>query len=89
MKNKQLRCSACTRRIKGHHPHVGLIDLETGAEIPYHARCQQRAAVDFAAMIERGKAYIMRHYHGAACPDEALGFGCSGGCFDAPVSVEN
>ncbi len=84
-----LRCVACARRIKPHHPHVGLIDLETGSEIPYHARCREHAAWDFAAMMERGKAYVMRHYHGSACPDEAPGFGCAGGCFDTPVVVAN
>ena len=84
-----LRCAACTRRIKPHHPHVGLIDLEGGGELSYHARCQERAAEDFAAMMGRGKVYILRHYHGSACPDEAPGFGCSGGCFDAPWAVAN
>ena len=51
-----LRCAACTRRIKGHHPHIGLIALETSQELSYHARCQHRAAEDFAAVAERGKA---------------------------------
>jgi hypothetical protein len=88
-KQLQLRCSACTRRIKDHHPHVGLINLETGREIAYHARCQKRAAVDFVAMAERGKAYVVRHYHGAVCPDETPGWDCAGGCFTAPGAVAN
>ena len=88
--SRVLRCSACTRRIKSHHPHIGLLDLQTGDELAsYHAHCQQRAAVDFAAMAERGKVYILRHHHAAHCPDEAPGFGCRGGCFDAPVAVAN
>ena len=84
---RALRCAACTRRIRGSHPHVGLIDLETGGEISYHARCQERAAADFAAMAERGKAYILRHYHAAHCPDERPGWGCVGGCFDASFAT--
>jgi hypothetical protein len=86
-----LRCSACARRIRAHHPHIGLLNLQTGEELAsYHARCQERAARDFAAMVERGKAYILRHYHGAACPDEAPGFGCAGGCFSrSPAAVAN
>ena len=88
---KAIRCAACTKRIKAHHPHIGLIDLDTGAEISYHAKrsCQERAAEDFAAMMGRGKVYVMRHYHSSACPDEAPGFGCSGGCFDALATVAN
>ena len=70
-------------------PHVGLIDLESGVEISYHARCRERAVQDFAAMVERGRAYILRHHHGSTCPDEAPGFGCAGGCFDTPVAVAN
>jgi hypothetical protein len=89
--SRTLRCSACTKRIKGHHPHIGLIDLEAGGETSYHAKrsCQHRAAQDFAAMAERGKANIMRHYHSSACPDEAPGFGCAGGCFDTPLAGAN
>jgi hypothetical protein len=89
--SRVLRCAACTKRIKSHQPHIGLIDLETGWEIPYHARqrCQERAAADFATIMERGKAYILRHHHAAHCPDEAPGFGCRGGCFDNPVAVAN
>ena len=81
---KLLRCAACARRIKSHHPHIGVIELETGAEISYHARCQQSAAEEFAAMVERGKVFVLRHYHSSACPDERPGFGCAGGCFDTP-----
>ncbi len=81
-----LRCAACHRRIKSHHPHLGVIDLETGAEIPYHARCQERAAAEIVAGIERGRATLLRHYHSSACPDEHPGFGRSGGCFDTPLA---
>jgi hypothetical protein len=87
-----LRCAACTRRIKAHHAHVGLIDYESGREISYHAHpnCQKRGAEDIAAMIERGRLYILRHYHASACPDAEAGFGCAGGCFsDAPEAVAN
>ncbi len=77
-----LRCVGCTRRIKPHHPHVGVIDLETGREISYHARCQGRAAAEIVAGIERGKATLLRYHHSSKCPDEHPGFGCSGGCFD-------
>jgi hypothetical protein len=84
-----LRCAACARRIKSHHPHIGLIDLETAAELSYHARCQERAASDIAAMAERGKVYILRHYHSSSCPDGDPGFGCRGGCFDTPLELAN
>jgi hypothetical protein len=85
-----LRGASCARRIKLHHPHVGLIDYATGEEVSYHARCQGRAAQDTAARLERGKVYILRHYHSAACPDERPGFGCAGGCFDtSPTAVAN
>jgi len=44
-----LRCAACTRRIRDSHAHIGLIDLESGREITYHASsanpsCQRRGA---------------------------------------------
>ena len=84
-----LRCAACTRRIRSSHPHIGLIDLETSQEFSYHARCQHRAAEDFAAVAERGKAYILRHYHSSRCPDEVPGWDCSGGCFGNPLAVAN
>jgi hypothetical protein len=86
---RSLRCASCAKRIRSYHPHIGLIDLESGREIPYHARCQPSAAQDFAAMAERGKVYIFRHHHAAHCPDERPGFGCAGGCFDTPVAVAN
>jgi hypothetical protein len=87
-----LRCAACTRRIKGHHPHIGLLDMATGKEIAaYHARggCQQRAGQEIAGRLERGKAYVLRHYHASTCPDEHPGWGCTGGCFDEPMAVAN
>lgn len=90
--SRVLRCSACTRRIKAHHPHIGLLDLESGKEIySYHAksRCQQRGAGQLASLLERGRAYILRHYHSSVCPDERPGFGCAGGCFDTPLAVAN
>jgi hypothetical protein len=81
-----LRCAACHRRIKSHHPHIGVEDYETGKEFSYHARqsCQERAAQESAARLERGKVYILHHYHSSACPDEVPGWGCSGGCFNEP-----
>ncbi len=90
--SRALRCSSCTRRIRSHHPHIGLLDLQTGREIAsYHAQggCQERALQEIATRLERGKAYILRHYHSSACPDERPGWGCAGGCFDAPVAVAN
>ena len=86
-----LRCAACHRRIKPHHPHVGLIDHESGREISYHASpsCQKRGAEEMASILERGRVYILRHYHSATCPDEAPGWGCTGGCFGVPMAVAN
>ena len=86
-----LRCAACARRIKSHHPHIGVIDLEAGREISYHAKrsCQEHAAAETVARIECGKVYVLRHYHSSACPDEAPGFGCAGGCFDTPMAMAN
>ncbi len=85
---KLIRCAACTRRIRGHHPHIGVEDLQTGVEFAYHVRprCQKRCAEETAARLERGKVYVMHHYHSSACPDERPGFGCSGGCFDTPLA---
>jgi len=81
-----LRCAACSRRIRGHHPHIGVEDLETGVEFSYHTRpeCQKRAALATAARLERGKVYAMHHYHSSTCPDKVPGWGCAGGCFDTP-----
>jgi hypothetical protein len=89
-----LRCAACARRIKPHHPYVGLIDHESGREISYHAssanpNCQKRAAEEMASLLERGRVYTLRHYHSSRCPDKVPGFGCRGGCFDAPLAVAN
>ncbi len=88
---KVIRCAACARRIRPHHPHIGVEDLQTGEEFSYHARgdCQERLVLETAARMERGKAYAMHHYHSALCPDTAPGFGCAGGCFDAPMAVAN
>ncbi len=84
--SRVLRCAACTKRIKVHHPHIGVEDLQTGREFSYHAtpRCQERAAEETAARLERGKVYVMHHYHSSGCPDKAPSWGCSGGCFDTP-----
>jgi len=86
--SRVLRCAACARRIRAHHPHIGLLDLQTGEELAsYHARggCQEHAAQETVARIERGKAYVLRHYPSSTCPDEVPGFGCAGGCFDTSV----
>lgn len=71
--SRVLRCVACTRRIRDHHPHIGVVDLETGSEWTYHARprCQERAAQETAARLERGKVYMLNHYH--VCDDETAG----------------
>jgi hypothetical protein len=84
-----LRCVGCARRIRPHHPHIGVEDLQTGVEFSYHARCRERCAEDTATRLQRGKAYAAHHYHSSACPDEAPDFGCSGGCFDTPIAVAN
>jgi len=79
--SRVLRCLACARRIRERHPHLGVVDLETGSEWTYHARprCQLRAGQEKAARLARGKVYVMRFYH--ACNDEVPGADCSGGCF--------
>lgn len=87
-----LRCASCTRRIRPSHPHIGLLNMATGKEIAsYHARggCQERAGQEIAVRLERGKAYILRHYHSSTCPDPASGFDCAGGCFNVPLAVAN
>jgi hypothetical protein len=41
-------------------------------------------------MMERGKAYVLRHYHSSNCPDERPGWDCAAGCFsEAPEAVAN
>jgi hypothetical protein len=87
-----LRCAACTKGIKPHHPHIGVEDLTTGEEYSYHARpgCQEHVLEETAVRLERGKVYVMHHYHSSACPDKAPGFGCTGGCFaTSPTAVAN
>ena len=86
MSARILRCAACARRIKPHHPHIGVEDLQTGVEFSYHARpeCQKRCAEETATRLEAGKVYAMHHYHASTCSDESPGFGCAGGCFDSP-----
>ena len=86
-----IRCAACTKRIKPHHAHIGLIDHESGREISYHAHpsCQRRGVEEMASLLERGRVYILRHYHSSLCPDPLPGWGCSGGCFDEPMAVAN
>ena len=81
MSRRTIRCMACAKRIRANHPHIGVVDLTTGSEWTYHAwpKCQERTGQETAARIERGKVYVMRHYH--VCDDEASGFDCSGGCF--------
>jgi hypothetical protein len=81
-----IRCVACARRIRTHHPHYGVEDLESGVEFIYHARprCQKRMLSETAARLEAARVYVMRHYHvcgDEVCGDEASGFGCRGGCF--------
>jgi hypothetical protein len=84
--SRTLRCVACARRIRENHPHVGVVDLETGSEWAYHARpkCQLRAGRETATRIRQGKVYVMRHYH--VCGDEAPGAHCSGGCFSGAAA---
>ncbi len=84
--SRTLRCVACARRIRPNHPHIGVVDLETGSEWTYHARprCQLRAGQETATRIRQGKVYVMRHYH--VCGDEAPGADCSGGCFSGAAA---
>jgi hypothetical protein len=78
---RTIRCVACARRIRASHPHIGVEDYDTRAEFNYHARpeCQERAMEETEARIQRGKVYMVHHYH--VCGDEAAGFDCRGGCF--------
>ena len=39
---------------------------------------------EMASLLERGRVYILRHYHSSKCPDETPGWGCADGCFDTP-----
>ena len=87
MSGRSLRCAACSRRIRDHHPHIGIEDHASGREVAYHARpeCQERGADHMAAMIERGKVYVLHHHH--VCGDAVPGFDCSGGCFSGSVAL--
>lgn len=87
-----IRCHSCTRRVKGHHPFISLLDMVTGKKIAsYHAHpsCQRQGAQEMASLMERGKAYILRHHHASTCPDERPGWNCSGGCFSPPLAEAN
>ena len=77
-----IRCVACARRIRANHPHIGVLDYQTGVEFTYHARpkCQERALQETVTRLERGKVHVLRYHH--VCHDEGPGFDCSGGCFD-------
>ena len=79
--SRVIRCMACARRIRPNHPHLGVVDLTTGSDWTYHARprCMEAATRETAARLERGRVYVLRHYH--TCGDEAACFDCSGGCF--------
>jgi len=44
---------------------------------------------EMASLLERGRVYILRHYHSSSCPDDDPGFGCRGGCFDTPLELAN
>jgi len=78
-------CLACGKRIRDEHPYVGVEELESGRELRYHARaeCQMEGGQQMATMLERGKAYVVRHYH--TCGDEENGFDCTCGCFTGEV----
>jgi hypothetical protein len=84
--SRTLRCVACARRIRERHPHLSVVDLETGSEWTYHARprCMERASQETAARLVWGRLYILRHYH--TCADESAGFDCSGGCFSGAAA---
>jgi hypothetical protein len=90
-RNRVIRCAACAGRIKPHHPHIGVEDLETGKEFSYHARasCQKRCVEETVTRLEAGKVFAAHHYHSSRCPDAASGFGCAAGCFDTPMAVAN
>jgi hypothetical protein len=78
-----LKCDGCSKRIRRHDPHIGLIDFDSGDELlSMHANedCQRKAADLVAALVlEPGQARIIRHFH--ACGDEGSGFNCTGRCF--------
>jgi len=78
-------CAGCARRIRRDQPHIGVLDYERGREIPYHAACQERAAEDMSAMLERGHLYVISHYH--VCPDESPSLDCSEGCFSGKLGA--
>ncbi len=86
---KVVRCVACAGRISDSQAHVGVLEIASGVEVSYHARCQERAALETASRMERGKVYILRHYHSSACPDAHPGPDCSGGCFSGVGVVAN
>ena len=44
-----LRCATCTKRIREHHAHIGLIDYESGREISKRASQEMRPGVGIAA----------------------------------------
>ncbi len=85
MSHKPLRCAACARRIRPHHPRIGVEDYDTGVEFSYHARpeCSKRAAEDMHVMMKGGGLYLLHHYH--VCDDAEPDFDCSGGCFSGGV----
>ena len=86
-KKRVIRCAACTRRIRDHHPYIGLERYDTGREVAYHARdaCQEAGAEQLAQMMKVGRIYVIHHYH--VCGDEAGGFDCSGGCFSGQMAL--
>jgi hypothetical protein len=88
---RTLRCRACRGRIRPSHPRIGIEDMGAGVEFNYHALppCAKGAARETGLRLVRGRVYAIHHYHAAWCPDEAPGFGCSGGCFSTPMAAAN
>jgi len=63
--SKTLRCVACRRRIRPHHPYYGVEVLKTSREYRYHAHgaCEAAAVGKAAHLMERGGMHIFHHYH--------------------------
>lgn len=57
---RTLRCSACGKRIRDHHPDLEVLEASTGKVLYYHAWCGGEA-YDRARGI--GGAWLATHRH--------------------------
>ncbi len=60
MSAKAVRCAGCERRIRPHHPDVGVLEVSTGRTRLYHQECGPGA---FLAAQEKGGAYLATYRH--------------------------